>query len=70
MKHERRQAQRVVPMKVSEEDGVDGARVDAHAPHVRQERRAPVEQKAAIDHHRPVVTVGGKCRPRAEEGQL
>jgi hypothetical protein len=70
MKHKRRQAQRVITMKVREEDGVDGARVHAHAPHMRQERRAAVQEQAAVDHHRPVVTVRGKRGPGAEEGQL
>jgi hypothetical protein len=70
MEHERRQAERVIAMKMRQEDGVDSAGVHAHAPHVRKKRRAPVQQQAAVHHHRPVVTVGGKGRPGTEEGQL
>jgi hypothetical protein len=56
-------------MEVSEKHRIDVSRVDANALHVRKERRAAIEQQAAVDHHRTVVAIGGKGGPRAEEGQ-
>jgi hypothetical protein len=64
---ERRQSERVVAVKVRQEDDVDVNRLDAEAMHVRQQRRAGVEQHATIDDDGAVVTLRGECRPRAEK---
>jgi hypothetical protein len=36
---------------------------------VRKQRGAAIQQEAAVDHHRPVVAVGGEGRPCTEKGQ-
>jgi len=56
-------------MEVSQEDGVDLSRIDADALHVRKERRASIEQQAAVHDHRTVIAIGGKGRPCAEKGE-
>jgi hypothetical protein len=38
--------------------------------HVWKQRRAAVEEQAAVHHDRSVVAVGGKSRSRTEEGEL
>jgi hypothetical protein len=70
MKHERRQAQRVVAMEVSQENCVDRARIHPDALHVRKQGRAAIEKETSIDHHRAVVAIGGERRSCTEEGQL
>jgi hypothetical protein len=59
----------VIAVKVSEEDGIDGSRVDADALHVRKKRCTAVEEQAAVDDHRAVVAIGGKGCARAQEGE-
>ena len=70
MQHERRQAQRVVAVKVRDENDGDIARVDSDAVHMRKQGRAAIEQHAAVDDDGPVVAVQRIGRPAAEEGEL
>src|SRR4029077_2924920 len=57
---ERRQAQRVIDVKVRQEYDLDVDRIDADFVHVRQQGRTRVEENAAIDHDRAVVTLRGE----------
>src|SRR2546427_452888 len=70
MQHEGRQAESVVAVKMGDEDDLDVAWVDSKTMHVRQERRAAVQEHAAIDHHGPVVAVQRERRAAAEEREL
>jgi hypothetical protein len=60
----------MVAMKMRQEDGLDVARVDAHAMQMGQQRRAAIKQQSAIHDDRPVVAVQRKRRPATEEGEL
>src|SRR5665213_2833959 len=57
VQNEWRQSESVIAMEVGEEDGVDRARVHAAAMHVWKQRRAAVEEKAPVHHHRAVVSL-------------
>src|SRR5207302_846797 len=61
------QAQRVIAMEVSKEHDLDIAGVHAQSVHVRQKRRAAIQEHAAVDHDGPVVAVKRERRPAAEE---
>ena len=70
MEHERRQAERVVAVEVSQEDDLDVARVDAQAVHMGKQRRAAVQEHAAVDDDGPVVAVQRESRAATEEREL
>src|SRR5439155_11998860 len=70
MQDERRQAQRVVAVEVREKNGLDAAWIDPEPVHVGQQRRAAVQQHAAVDNHSPVVAVQRERRAAAEEREL
>jgi hypothetical protein len=67
MEDERRKAEGVVAMEVSQEDDLDVGRSNAHPRHVGKQRGARIEQHLAIDDDRAVVSLGGEGRPRAEK---
>src|SRR5207302_8138528 len=70
VQNKRRQAERVVAVKMRYEDDLYVAGVNSKTMHVRQERRAAVQEHAAVDHHGPVVAVQRECRAAAEEREL
>jgi hypothetical protein len=53
-----------------EEHSLDRARVYADAAHVREQRRAAIEEQAAIDHDGSVVAVQRERRAGTEEREL
>jgi hypothetical protein len=57
-------------VEVREEDGLDRSGIDADAPHVGEQRRAAIQEQAAIDHDCPVVPVQRERRAGTEEGEL
>jgi hypothetical protein len=57
MQHKRRQAKSVVSVEMREEYDLDVSGVDSKSMHVREERRAAVQQYASVDHDGPVVAV-------------
>jgi hypothetical protein len=70
MQDERRQTECVVAVEVGHEDDLYVPRVDTQAVHVREQRRAAVQQHAPVDDHRPVVAVERERRTAAEEREL
>jgi hypothetical protein len=70
VQHEGRQSEGVVAVEVREEDSLDRARVNADAPHVREQGRAAIKEQAAIDHDCPVVPVQRERRAGTEEREL
>jgi hypothetical protein len=64
------QAQRVIAVKMRDEDDSDVARVDTEPVHVRQQGRPAIQQHAAIDDDGPVVAVERIRRAAAEESEL
>jgi hypothetical protein len=62
MEDKGRQAQCVVAMEVGQENSLDGAGIHAAAVHMRQQRRAAIQEQAPVDDHRPVVSLRGECR--------
>jgi hypothetical protein len=70
MQHERRQTEGVIAVEMREEDRLDRPSVDPYAAHVREQRRASVQEQAAIDHDSPVVPVQRERRAGAEEREL
>jgi hypothetical protein len=57
----------VVAVEVREENDVYRARVHSDAAHMRQKRGAAIQQQAAIDDDRAVISVGREGSPGAEE---
>jgi hypothetical protein len=57
-------------MEVGEEHDLDVARIDAESMHVRQERRATVQEHAAVHHHGPVVAVERERGAATKEREL
>jgi hypothetical protein len=53
-----------------EEHDLDRARIDAHAIHVRKQRRTPIQQETTVHHHGPVVAIRRKRRTGTEEREL
>src|SRR4051794_25160883 len=70
MKDKRWQAEGVVAVEMGQEDNLYVARLHAEPSHVRQQRRAAVEQHLAVDRYSAVVSLRREGRPRAEEGNL
>jgi hypothetical protein len=70
MQDERRQAERVIAVEMREEHGLDRARVNPDATHVREQWRTSIEEQAAIDHNGTVVAVQRERRAGTEEREL
>jgi hypothetical protein len=59
----------VVAVEMSQEDGLDGARIDAQSVQVGEQRRARIEKDSPVDDDAGVVTLNREGGPRAEEGE-